>query len=82
MDDLSLHMGRYIQPAFNFAIQKGDSPMEALLIRGFVLALALTGFGASTVSGSGGKSSSVTANDGISTLPTCPLNDPNNCGLD
>ena len=56
--------------------------MEALLIRGFVLALALTGFGASTVSGSGGKSSSVTANDGISTLPTCPLNDPNNCGLD
>jgi hypothetical protein len=57
--------------------------MEALLIRGFVLALALSGFGASTVSHHSNSSGSVSANDGvISTPPTCPLNDPNNCGLD
>lgn len=58
--------------------------MEALLIRGFVLALALTGFGASNVSGhSANTSTSVTANDGvISTPPSCPYNDPNACGLD
>jgi hypothetical protein len=55
--------------------------MEALLIRGFVLALALSGFGASTVSGSSKSPASVSAND-ISTPPTCPLNDPNNCGID
>jgi len=56
--------------------------MEALLIRGFVLALALSGFGASTVSGSSKSPASVSANDGVITPPTCPLNDPNNCGID
>ena len=56
--------------------------MEALLIRGFVLALALSGFGASTVSGTKASTpTSVTANDN-STPPTCPLNDPNNCGIE
>ena len=55
--------------------------MEALLIRGFVLALALSGFGASTVSGTktSHSSSSVATMD---TPPTCPYNDPNACGLD
>jgi hypothetical protein len=56
--------------------------MEALLIRGFVLVLALSGFGASTVSHHSNSSGSVSANDGIITPPTCPLNDPNNCGID
>jgi hypothetical protein len=59
--------------------------MEALLIRGFVLALALSGFGASTVSGSNGSTNSgVSANTGVvSTVPpSCPYNDPNACGLD
>jgi len=58
--------------------------MEALLIRGFVLALALSGFGASTVSSqNGSNSTSVTANDGpnATTPPNCPLNDPSNCGI-
>ena len=54
-------------------------PMEALLIRGFVLALALSGFGASTVSGTATSSASVSAMD--TTPPNCPLNDPNNCGM-
>lgn len=54
--------------------------MEALLIRGFVLALALSGFGASTVSGHK-TSANVTAN--IQTIPpNCPYNDPNACGMD
>jgi hypothetical protein len=53
--------------------------MEALLIRGFVLALALSGFGASTVSGH--STTKVTAN--TNTIPpTCPYNDPNACGMD
>jgi len=56
--------------------------MEALLIRGFVLVLALSGFGASTVSGG-----TASANTGVSstlqtTPPNCPVNDPTNCGLD
>jgi len=55
--------------------------MEALLIRGFVLALALSGFGASTVSHKhSGTSVKVTANDDT-TPPNCPVNDPNNCGM-
>jgi hypothetical protein len=54
--------------------------MEALLIRGFVLALALSGFGASTVSGhSTGTKVTATAN---TIPPTCPYNDPNACGMD
>ena len=56
--------------------------MEALLIRGFVLALALSGFGASTVSGSTGSTSTTASANTISTPPTCPLNDPTNCGMD
>jgi hypothetical protein len=57
--------------------------MEALLIRGFVLALALSGFGASTVSSSstGSSTTSATANTNT-TPPACPYNDPNACGLD
>jgi hypothetical protein len=58
--------------------------MEALLIRGFVLALALSGFGASTVSGNASSNASVSAQDGgsLTTPPTCPYNDPNACGMD
>jgi len=59
--------------------------MEALLIRGFVLVLALSGFGASTVSSTSSSAnashSGVVSADGGGTLPTCPLNDPNNCGM-
>jgi len=54
--------------------------MEALLIRGFVLALALSGFGASTVSGH--KSGTTASANFQTTPPACPLNDPNNCGMD
>ena len=54
--------------------------MEALLIRGFVLALALSGFGASTVSGT--KTSHSTSVSAMDAPPTCPYNDPNACGLD
>jgi hypothetical protein len=55
--------------------------MEALLIRGFVLALALSGFGASTVSRNTTTSNGamVTAD---TTPPSCPYNDPNFCGMD
>jgi hypothetical protein len=53
--------------------------MEALLIRGFVLALALSGFGASTVSSNSSNGAMVTAD---STPPNCPYNDPNMCGID
>jgi hypothetical protein len=57
--------------------------MEALLIRGFVLALALSGFGASSVSGStASTSSSVSANDQTGIPPNCPYSDPNACGVD
>ena len=54
--------------------------MEALLIRGFVLALALSGFGASTVSSNTSANAGVSAN--LQTIPpACPVNDPNNCGM-
>jgi hypothetical protein len=57
--------------------------MEALLIRGFVLALALSGFGASTVSGNTSANANVSAQGGSAVVPpTCPYNDPNACGLD
>jgi hypothetical protein len=60
--------------------------MEALLIRGFVLALALSGFGASTVSGNTNGNASVSAQDdgGLQSgiPPTCPYSDPNACGVD
>jgi hypothetical protein len=58
--------------------------MEALLIRGFVLALALSGFGASTVSGKAVHSNaSMSANDNVAGIPpNCPYNDPNACGVD
>jgi len=55
--------------------------MEALLIRGFVLALALSGFGASTVSGTKTTQSS-TKVSAMDAPPSCPYNDPNACGLD
>jgi hypothetical protein len=56
--------------------------MEATFIRGFVLMLALTGFGASTVTSAQKPATATTAADGVNTLPTCPYNDPNACGLD
>ena len=56
--------------------------MEALLIRGFVLALALSGFGASTVSGNTSANAGVSANGGFTTPPSCPANDPTACGMD
>jgi len=56
--------------------------MEALMIRGFVLALALSGFGATTVStGNGSTATSATANEGV-VPPSCPYSDPNACGMD
>ena len=58
--------------------------MEALLIRGFVLALALSGFGASTVSSkSVNSNASISANDSVGGIPpSCPYSDPNACGVD
>jgi hypothetical protein len=64
---------------FKKEVQK-EIHMEALLIRGFVLALALSGFGASTVSSN--SSASVSANDSLTGPPVCPYNDPNFCGID
>jgi hypothetical protein len=54
--------------------------METTLIRGFVLILALAGFGSSSFSASPSNPSAnrPRANTG---LPTCPLNDPNHCGM-
>jgi hypothetical protein len=63
---------------FKKEVQK-EIHMEALLIRGFVLALALSGFGASTVSSNSSNGAMVTAD---STPPNCPYNDPNMCGID
>ena len=60
-------------------------PMEALLIRGFVLALALSGFGASTVSNQSSNGASISAQDGGDQggiPPACPYSDPNACGVD
>jgi len=57
--------------------------MEALLIRGFVLALALSGFGASTVSNQSSASISVQDDGGQGGIPpNCPYSDPNACGVD
>jgi hypothetical protein len=57
--------------------------METMLIRGFVLMLALTGFGATSVSRNPGiaKTNAPKAMDGI-TPPACPWNSPNACGID
>ena len=56
--------------------------MEALLIRGFVLALALSGFGATTVSSNTSANAGISADGGgYTTPPNCPVNDPNNCGM-
>jgi hypothetical protein len=58
--------------------------METTLIRGFVLFLALTGFGASSVSSNSTHSSNVHAQglNGGGAPPVCPPSDPNSCGID
>jgi len=60
--------------------------MKTTFVRGFVLFLALTGFGATTASSASASVSNggVIASVGVVTSPTplCPPNDPNACGLD
>ena len=55
--------------------------MKTLFVRGFVLALALTGFAASTqVSSATATKVSVASANVIP--PSCDPNDPNACGVD
>jgi hypothetical protein len=53
--------------------------MKSNIIRLFVLTLAVAGFGATTVSAHAKKHVS-TDNKEVS-MPLCPPNDPNACGL-
>ncbi len=58
--------------------------MESTFIRGFVLLMALTGFGATTISSHAPKANGkigVHANE-IVPIPMCPFHDPNGCGID
>lgn len=53
------------------------------IVRAFVVALALTGFAASTqISTAASTSNKVTiAKTSAVPIPTCPPNDPNACGM-
>ena len=56
--------------------------MKTTLIRAFVLTLALAGFGASTAYSHASQTVQVKANSNVVPPPVCPLNDPDDCGLD
>ena len=57
--------------------------MKTLFVRGFVLALALTGFAASTqVSSATATATKVSVASANVIPPSCDPNDPNACGVD
>jgi hypothetical protein len=68
----------------NFSIKnksKGPHSMK-IIVRAFVVALALTGAAASTQISSASATSKVTiAKNSAMPTPMCPPNDPNACGM-
>jgi hypothetical protein len=55
--------------------------MKITFVRAFVVALALIGFGSSTIV-SNAATTKVASASANTIPPVCPLNDPNACGLD
>ncbi len=59
--------------------------MDSTIIRAFAIMLALTGFSATSYTGgtstTGAPTHTRMDDGGPSPIPTCPLNDPNYCGL-
>jgi hypothetical protein len=58
--------------------------METTLIRAFVLMLALTGFGSSSVSSTPGSSAAHVHANSMAGVPAalCAPSDPSHCGMD
>jgi hypothetical protein len=56
--------------------------MKTFFVRGFVLALAVIGFAASTQVSSATATKASVASLRQTDPPTCPLGDPNACGID
>jgi hypothetical protein len=55
--------------------------MKTVLIRTFVVALALTGMTATAVTTQNGRHNLSTVNSMAGPMPSCPWNDPNACGM-